>query len=158
DDYPNWYGPYVPEGMEGPRGSGMIADHRSVTSGYLPAMGARLIEGRFFDTQDRAESRQVVIVDELVARSAWPAGSAVGKKIECSHVIEGTLSQASSVVIGVVEHIRNHSVTREVRPVIYVPYEQSRRSPLTWVVRTAGDPSSLVAPIRRMMQQRNPDL
>ena len=40
--------------------AGLLADHRAITPGYLRAMGAKFIEGRFFDQQDRAGGRQVV--------------------------------------------------------------------------------------------------
>jgi putative ABC transport system permease protein len=158
DDFPNWYSPYRPEGMTENQGSALIADSRCVTPGYLPAMGTRLIEGRHFNPQDRAGGRQVVIVDELLARSAWPGQSAIGKKIDASHVTRNGLELVSSEVVGVVEHMRNHSLTRQVRAQIYVPFEQSPRSPLTFVLRSRVEPLSLVPVIRTMLHQRNPNL
>jgi hypothetical protein len=136
----------------------MIADYRCVTPGYLAAMGARLIEGRYFDQQDRAGGRQVLIVDDLLARSTWPGQSAVGKKMEAEHVTGDGFQPVQSVVVGVVEHVRNHSLTKELRGEIYIPFEQSPRSPLSWVVRTRVDPISLVPTIRGMLRQRDPNL
>jgi hypothetical protein len=60
-----------------------------------------------------------------------------------------------SVVVGVVEHLHNHSLTKKVRGQIYVPFEQSRRSPLTFVVRTSVDPLSLAPTIRKMLYDRS---
>jgi putative ABC transport system permease protein len=61
-------------------------------------------------------------------------------------------------VVGVVAHLHNHSLTREVRGQLYMPFEQSPRSPLTWVLRTTVPPLSLVPAIRGMLHQRDPDL
>ena len=153
-DIPNWYAPYRPEGVT-EQTSALVADHRCVTPGYLAAMGARLIEGRYFDQQDRDGGQQVVIVDELLARSTWPGQSALGKKIAASHVTNNGFQDLSSVVVGVVEHMHNHSLTREVRGEIYIPFEQSPRSPLTFVLRTRVPPLSLAPAIRGMLRERS---
>ena len=86
DDYPNWYSPYRTEGMTASQAAGRQADHRAITPGYLRAMGTKLLEGRFFDAQDRTTGRQVVLVDDMLAHAAWPGESAIGKKIEIEHM------------------------------------------------------------------------
>ena len=121
-------------------------------------MGARLLEGRYFDAQDRAAGRLVAIVDEMLARSTWPGQSAVGKKIEVQHAISGRLVRLPSVVVGVVEHMRNHSLTRQVRGEIYVPFAQSLRSPMTFVLRSRVEPASLAPAVRAVFRQRAPYL
>ena len=158
DDFPNWSWRYRPERASAVEDSTLVADHRSVTPGYLAAMGVRLLEGRYFDQRDRADARSVVVVDELLARSAWPGQSAIGRKLEMGHVRNGELVTGSSEVVGVVEHVRNHSLTSEGRAQVYVPWEQSTRSPLTFVVRSGADPMSLVPTIRKVLQQSAPHL
>jgi predicted permease len=158
DDFSNWYMPYRPEGATEAQASAMAADHRSVTPGYLRTMGVRLIEGRYFDERDRAGTHPVVIVDELLARAAWPGQSAIGRKIDAAHVVNGDFTPITSEVVGVVEHVRNHSLTKQVRPEIYIPWEQSTRSPLTFVLRTRGEPLSLVPAIRQILRQSAPNL
>jgi len=158
DDFPNWYSPYRPEGIAPHGAAQRVADHRCVTPGYFAAMGTRLLEGRYFDAQDRAGARPVLIVDDLLARFTWPGQSALGKKIEVEHVIDGGFAPVSSVVVGVVEHVRNHSLTTQVREEIYIPFEQSPRSPLTYVLRTRVEPLSLVPAIREMLRRRDPGL
>jgi predicted permease len=158
NEIPNWYSPYRPEGVSQNRAATMIADHRCVTPGYFAAMDARLVEGRYFDSQDRAEGRQVLIVDELLARSAWPGQSAIGKKIDAEHVTSQGFVPVPGAVVGVVAHLHNHSLTRELRGQLYMPFEQSPRSPLTWVLRTSVPPLSLVPTIRGMLRRRDPDL
>jgi predicted permease len=154
-DIPNWYGPYQPEGIDENQAATLVADLRCVTPGYFGAMGARLIEGRYFDWQDRAGGRQVAIVDDLLARTTWPGQSAIGKKLVAEHMTEYGFVPILSVVVGVVEHLHNHSLTKQVRGQIYMPFEQSRRDPLTFVVRAGVDPLSLVPTIRTMLHDRS---
>jgi len=158
---PNWYGEYRVRGVTGNQASSFTADNRAVTSGYLPAMGVRLLEGRYFDSRDRAGSQNVVIVDELLARSTWPGESAVGKTIDAEHMTaQGTPFEfLPSVVVGVVEHVHNHSITKEVRGEIYSPFEQNQRGgyPQTFVLRTSLSPLSLVPAIRARLREHNPN-
>jgi putative ABC transport system permease protein len=158
DDYPNWYSPYRPEGVNENEGAAMLADYRCVTAGYLRAMSTRLIEGRFFDGRDRPGTRNVVIVDEVLARSTWPGQSAIGKRIEAEHMSSGGLLPGPSEVIGVVEHIRNHSLSKELRGEIYIPYEQSARTHLSYVLRTRVEPLTLADPVRELLRRRDRDL
>jgi predicted permease len=148
-DLPNWYGPYRPQGTTPHQAATMATDFRSITPGYFAAMGARLMEGRYFDQQDRADGRLALIIDEVVARSSWPGESPIGRTIE----IQGD----PRTVIGVVEHIRNHSLTQDVRGVVYMPIDQSPRSPLTFVLRASVEPLSLVPAIRARLRRHYPN-
>jgi putative ABC transport system permease protein len=156
DDYPNWYSSYRLEGMSTNDASTTPADYRSVTPGYLDAMGVRLLEGRYFDDQDRAGGRMVAIVDELLAHTAWPGQNAIGKKIEAEHVTAQGFVPVWSEVVGVVEHVHNHSLTKQVRGEIYLPFEQSPRGPLSYVLRTRVEPLSLVPDVRRELRAISP--
>src|SRR5207244_9771456 len=53
------------------------AEIASVTPGYMSALGMRLIEGRFFSGQDRAQTAPVVIVSRGMAERAWPGQDAI---------------------------------------------------------------------------------
>ncbi|MBZ5600805.1 MAG: ABC transporter permease [Acidobacteriia bacterium] len=152
-DLPNWYGPYRPEGAR--HSEALVSDLRCVTPDYFAAIGARLIEGRFFNADDRADGQPVAIVDDLLARSTWPGESAIGKRIEAEHVTDRGFVPVWTVVVGVVEHIHNHSLTQQVRGQIYMPFEQSARSPLTFVLRTDVAPLSLVPAIRTKLHERS---
>jgi putative ABC transport system permease protein len=158
-DLPNWYGPYQPEGLpqgiDAKQAATLVADLRCVTPGYFAAMGARLREGRYFDWQDRAGAQQVAIVDDLLARTTWPGQSAIGKKIVVEHAGENGFEPRLSVVVGVVEHLHGHSLTKQVRGQIYMPFEQSPRGPLTFVLRARADPLPLAPTIRRMLHERS---
>lgn len=156
--YSNWYSPYRPEGVPENDAATLLADYRAITPGYLRAMGTRLVEGRLFDDQDRAGGRQVVIVDDLLARTAWPGQSAVGKKIEAEHITRKGFVPVWSEVVGVVEHIRNHSLSKQLRAEIYIPFTQTPREHLSFAIRTHMEPAGLTDTIRRELYNRDKDL
>ncbi|MFY9609208.1 MAG: ABC transporter permease [Blastocatellia bacterium] len=158
DDYPNWYSPYAPEGLTEEQKRNLLADHRCITPGYFQAMGARLVSGRWFDRQDSASARNVVIIDDLLARQTWPNESAIGKKIEAEHATDGDFVAQWGEVVGVVRHLRHHSLSKELRGQIYFPYPQSPREHLSYAVRTKSDPLSLVPAIRRELREIDGDM
>jgi putative ABC transport system permease protein len=156
DDYPNWYSPYRPADVPEKEAGAFIADHRCVTPDYFRAMGTRLLEGRYFTDDDRNGGREVVIVDEMLARATWPGQSAIGKRVESEHFTPRGIVPVMSEVVGVVEHVRNHSLSQQLRGEIYMPFEQSARSHLSWAVRTSGDPLALTGAVRGALHRRDP--
>ena len=54
-----------------------------------------------------------------LAHSTWPGQSAIGKKIEVEHFTGHGIKPVWSEVVGVVEHIRNHSLSKKVRGEVY---------------------------------------
>jgi putative ABC transport system permease protein len=158
DDYPNWYSPYAPEGVSEEQKRGLTADHRAITPGYFQAIGAQLVAGRWFDKQDTAATRNVVVIDDLLARQTWPGKSAIGKKIRFERFVDGGFRTEWAEVVGVVKHIHHHSLAATVRGQIYIPYPQSAREHLSYVVKTKGDPLALALPIRRGLRQLHKDM
>ncbi|MDX2154239.1 MAG: ABC transporter permease [Bryobacteraceae bacterium] len=158
DDYPNWYSPYVPDGIAPEKARGLLADQRAVTPGYFRAMGATLKAGRLFDDNDRAATAGVVIVDDVLAASTWPGESAIGKRLQVERYHGAGFETAKVTVAGVVEHLRHHSLTRQLRGQIYIPYPQSPREHLSFALRTPGDPLALAAPARSVLHSLNKDM
>jgi putative ABC transport system permease protein len=61
-------------------------------------------------------------------------------------------------VVGVVRHLRHRTLTEEVREQVYVPYRQSIRDPMAYVVRSRSDPSALASAIRAEVASLDKDL
>ena len=53
----------------------------SVSSDYFQTLGARLQQGRTFNTADTADHPKVLIINESTARNFWPNESPIGKRI-----------------------------------------------------------------------------
>jgi putative ABC transport system permease protein len=153
-----WQSGFTLEGKpEPPPGQMPSADVTRITPGYFRAMGIRLLKGRTFNEQDRAESTPVCMVDETFAAKHWPGENPVGKRVKFGRLQDKDGSPWMQVV-GVVNHVKHYGVDQFSRVEMYLPSAQSPIPSFTLVVRTAGDPSSLAPAIRQAVQSVDPDV
>jgi putative ABC transport system permease protein len=144
---------------------------RSVSHGYLTAVGVRLLEGREFETGDVATALPPVVISRTVARRFFGADNAVGQ------VVDWYVGNAPAVqvqVIGVVEDVRNTSPERDANPDIFIDYrrllalqqrwgDSTRRQEtmaigfLSFAVRTRNDPASAAPAIAQIVRSVDPD-
>ena len=128
------------------------SDGRFISPTYFRAMGTRVIAGRAFDERDFGKP-DVVIVDDTLAARAWPGENPIGKRLQ----VQPTGSpNAFAEVVGVVEHMRAHDLSRAIRPQLYRPMGAQGR--LAVVVRSAVDPASLRSQVAAIMKRLDPDL
>jgi predicted permease len=159
DDVPNWSTTYAVRSPTDAAEVAFEADARLVTPGYLPAIGARLIAGRLLDEGDDERGRPVVLVDELLARRAWPGRSAIGEEIRVNAWRDGEgFADSWAEVVGVVAHMRHHDPAREVREEVFLPYYQFARNQLAVALRSATDPTTLTTSVRVEVARIDPDL
>ncbi len=110
---------------------------QQVTPGAFEALGIERIAGRTFDSNDRAGSLPVVVVNEAFAKTHWPGENPLGKRMKAFMEDLPWLT-----VVGVVATIRDFDLREEGRPQWYLPhaqaYETAYFSPrvLSLVVRT----------------------
>jgi predicted permease len=154
DGLPNWGTPYLHEGDTNIANAG-TADTRSVMPGFFEAIGATLVEGRFFLDADSINGLPVTIVDERLARRMWPQQSAIGKQLVGDPRTTG-LPQQTVTVVGVVRHLRHRRPTIEVREQLYYPFEQAPRNPMAYVVRSDLDIAQLAPQIRQTLAAIDP--
>jgi putative ABC transport system permease protein len=125
------------------------AGYRAVSPAYFKALGIPLRAGRLFDGRDRDGAPPVVLVNEALARAAWPGESPLGKTVAFGSARE---------VIGVVGDIRHESPAAEPRPEVYVPLEKSPSRFASLVLATGSDPAALAPPVRAALRELDPDL
>lgn len=135
----------------------LAADYRSVTEDYFRAMGIRLVAGRFFTPHDDLAHPVAVIVDEQLARTAWPDRDPVGQRLKITTVLYGRAQVVWAEVVGVVSHVRDVDLAVAGREQIYQPQRQSPRRAMTLTVRTALDLETLGAAIRQELRAIDPD-
>ncbi len=119
---------------------------RRVSPGYFETMGIRLLRGRLFDRHDIASSQAVAIVSRSFARRFWADQDPLGRRIK-----RGASAKVWSVVVGVVDDVRDVGLDQPLRDTVYSPYFQASNAaaPVGLVVRTAGPPSDSVKAIQR---------
>src|SRR5437899_8977322 len=114
-------------------------------------MGIPVLQGRSLTEQDGTNAPLVVVVDERVARLAWPGESPIGKRVR------GGGHRPWAEVVGVVGHIRHESLESDRRLQIYWNYLQRTRDGMTLVVRTSGDARHLVSSVLGVIKAVDPD-
>jgi putative ABC transport system permease protein len=124
-----------------------------VTPGYFGAIGMRLVAGRLLSDQDTSTSPPVVVVNETMARRAWPGENPVGKRIRSSLSSAGA---AVREVVGVVGDVRQAGLQDRPQPAYYVPHRQVPFGSMTVIVGTSGDPGQAVPSIQRAIWSLNP--
>jgi putative ABC transport system permease protein len=133
------------------------AQLRFVSNGYFETMQIPVVQGRTFTPQDTATAPPVAIINESLARQFFPGEDPVGKVIDPGYQGRNdpnTLFQ----IVGVVRDIKHFNLRVEPRAEYYLPVEQLAYSGLTLVVRTANDPASLSAALRREVNSLDRDL
>jgi putative ABC transport system permease protein len=138
---------------------------RAVSAGYLTAVGARLLDGRDFESADSTGSAPVVVISRRVARQYFGTASPVGQFVDW-HV--GQNSPARMLVVGVVDDVRNTAPDREANPEIFVEYrhllalqqrwgdspqrqEQLAIGFLSFAIRTRGHPAAAAPIVSRIV-------
>src|SRR5436305_2054645 len=74
---------------EAPEGAGPKAKFQVISPDYFRTLGIPLLEGRIFDSRDRADSPQVGIINLAMASRYWPGKSPIGQRIAPTFVEAG---------------------------------------------------------------------
>jgi putative ABC transport system permease protein len=138
--------------------SSYAGDWQVVSPDYFRVMGIGLKDGRYLTDADDARGPNVVLVNEALARRAWPDGRAVGQVIHM-----GGGASAPRTVVGIVADIRHRGLDADPRPELYLPHEQwatgSNAGRVMYIVlKSARDPRFLIADVRHAIQSLDPNV
>lgn len=122
------------------------ADYEEITPDYFRAMGIPLLRGRHFAEAEMGPQPGVVIVNQSLAARFWPAGDALGRRLQLAPEGGPRLSLA---IVGVVADVKQFGLHTAARPELYLP--RCSRS-MTLIVRTVGDPTPLLPSVREAVQ------
>ena len=114
-------------------------------------MGMSLRGRGFLPNEDKKESR-VAIVNETFARRFLPGQEAIGKRYNHSGPNDPFWE-----IIGVVPDGKYNTLGEEPKAVVYRPLRYFD-SNFTFVARTEGDPRTVLAALRRVVQELDPTL
>jgi macrolide transport system ATP-binding/permease protein len=129
-------------------------DERHVSPGYLPALKAALVRGRFFTEDDDGTKPGVAVINESLARQFFSGEDPVGQKIAND---EGGRDSEWEIV-GVVSDVHEGALDATVAPTEYFPLNQTGDSSFTLVVRTRQDATALLPELVAMLHQIGPNL
>ena len=147
--YGRAYGRPKIEGYTPQPNEDMYIDYNVVGPNYFTTMQIPLLAGRDFSSQDAADAPLVCIVNETMARRFWPGQSAIGRRIN------GGSGWRS--IVGVARDIKYHSINESPQSFLYFPGLQEEETEANVLVRTSGDPASLLGAVRHEVQALNPN-
>ncbi len=135
-----------------------IADWRVISPNYFKAMGIQMLRGRAFTDQEGKQTPAAAIINDKLARRFFSGEDPTTKRIRL------TPDSPWLQIVGVVPNIKNHGLTAETTNEMYFPYvDTSFGLPpavrtMTLVVRSNGDPASLITPVRNELRSIDPNL
>src|SRR4051794_20441939 len=115
-------GGYWLEGGPGPEVSGVQAPQAVftvVTPDYFRTMAIPVRGGRDFSERDGFDAPMVAIVNEALARQAFPGVDPIGRQIMC-----GLDSLKFMTIVGVTGNVREYDPSVPPLPELYMPYRQ----------------------------------
>jgi predicted permease len=128
--------------------------YANVSPHYFRTMGIPLRSGRTFGTQDGPDAPPTIIISESMARRFWPNGDALGAQLRMGPNPNST----PLTVVGIVGDVRNDAARTDAEPITYAPNSQDVRPSRFLLVRTSGDPLTLVRPIRGVLASLDPNV
>jgi predicted permease len=141
------------EGQPVAKGDEPDAPLSIVTPGFFRTMRIPLLAGRDFRPTDDFKAAPVVIVDEAFVNKFFHGENPIGKHIKPGLGDDLTTGEPMREIIGVVGSIKRKGLTDEMPAQFYMPWKQAIIFVPAVVIRTSGDPLSMVGPLRAEVAQ-----
>jgi putative ABC transport system permease protein len=125
-----------------------IADYRVVSYSYFKTMGITMLRGRSFTDQEGKQAPPAVIINDKLARRFFPGEDPTTRRIRLRQDLPWLQ------IIGVVPDLKNQGLFADTSQEMYFPYTETSfglppaMRTMAVVVRTNGDPASLINPIK----------
>lgn len=144
---------FIPENPPLPPGQWLDADAVNVGPGYFQAMQIPLIQGRYFQPNERGKKALFAIVSQSFVRKYLSGTDPIGK-----HIHNDNISGSENFeIVGVVGDVRN-TVASGVEPAMYFPLYRGEQDGVSLAVATGPDPSALALPIQKIIAGIDPNL
>jgi putative ABC transport system permease protein len=129
--------------------------YEPVSSDYFETLGARLQQGRTFNSSDTKDHPAVVIINETTAKTFWPNENPVGKRVSST----GKKREYFEIV-GIVNDIAFPGDLGEpyTRFEAFVPTTQAAPAYLSLILRTSGNPEALGNSLKNAIAGLDPEL
>ena len=133
---------------EAPRVDGSI-----VSPEYFHLMGMSLLRGRLFGDLDRESAPAVAVINAAMARTYWPGGEPLGKRIQLSR-----RATEWTTVVGIVADARTETLEDAGVPQVYADLYQKGAKHLAIFLRGNLDAAAIPDEVRELVQSIDPTL
>lgn len=128
-----------------------------VTPNYFDVVGQQILRGRGLTATDDEGAQPVAVVGEIMARTLWPDGGALGA---CIYLPPGPgtsdISDVCTTVVGVVEDASRGSLEEEAHMAYYLPLTQREGRGINGLYVRATDPDGALPAIAAALRNLGP--
>jgi predicted permease len=144
----------APDAEGGIKASGRCDIHH-VRENFLEAMEIPLLAGRALTTRDDARAPRVAVVNQTFAGRYFPDENPVGKRFTFDSSKPDEIE-----IVGLAKDAKYRKQRDEIPPTAYMSWRQGGREmdSATIELRAAGDPTAVVAAVRRAMREVDENL
>jgi len=131
-----------------------VTTRQAVRENYFATLEIPFLRGRNFTAQDDARAPKVAIVSQAFARQFFPNEDVLGKRVTIIY------SKREVEIIGVVADTKLHSQRRDIKPLLYTPWQQIHEGigKMHFMVRTVGEPLALAAAVQQVVRELDSNL
>jgi predicted permease len=132
----------------------VTATYNAVGPRYFEILRIPLLVGREIAETDDSRAAPVAVVNESFANTYWPGENAIGKRIKFNSASDPWIA-----VVGVSADYKMETIGELPEPMVHTSFMQ--QAPFIFdsiMVRTEGNPSSMVARMREEITALNPDI
>jgi predicted permease len=123
-----------------------------VSPRYFSTLKANLLRGRFFEADEDASRPPVAIINETMAKLFFK-----GKDPTVNRVAYGAIEPAIQIV-GVVSDVREGPLDHEVRPAMYIPFDQDPDSRFFLLLRSRQEEQAVIPAVSTLIHTINPEI
>ena len=129
------------------------ASYLTIGPGFFATMQIPILAGRDLDERDRPGSTPVAVINEVFAKKNFGNRNPLGQRL----LLRRNGLGRDMEIVGVSKNARYGSLTRDVPPVVFFPYDQGYPQPneMVYALRTSGDPLRYVNAVRETVRQAN---
>jgi macrolide transport system ATP-binding/permease protein len=161
--------PEYPDDFVFSQGAGVVTSDPTrinanvVGPGFFRTLGIPLVSGRDFDARDVEGQPPVAIINETAVRMHFKHSTGGLRPLGGGHALGARVSFNGRQgpwreIVGVVGDSTYGELGEAALPVAYLPVGQNHESGMTLYVRTSVPPASLIASLRREIQELEPNL
>jgi predicted permease len=132
-----------------------FAEARVVTPGYFATMGIPIRRGRDVAEYDDANSQQVAVINEEIAKKYFPGEDPIGKQVSFGPI---TPQNPAVTIVGIIGNVRQATLDREPLAEMYFPYRQAAGATgnMGLVIKTTNQPESVVKTVESILRRIDP--
>ncbi len=134
---------------------------RHASPEVFETLGTPLDEGRTLQAADRLDAPGAVVVNEAMARRFFPGEDPVGHRLAGLAYRWGPLGavlMSEAEIVGVVKDMPYEGIRTPAQPAFYFSFRQGPMRRMTVLLRTDGDPLTLVDGARAALAEVNPQV